>query len=339
MSLDHDLVENLVGAFADPWATGEPNPAELWSNYVALDLPGVGIAEDQGGSGGDLADVVSLAFAAGRSALPLQVVEDHLARWLLSEAGRAADSRPRSIALGESSLHSNSGRLSGQTRHVPYTDADPLLTALWPDLPQAELFAAELRLDDLGLERRSDLAGQTVADVTLTDVPCDVARTGLTRADLQTRGRLLRAAQMAGAIQTIAQSTLDYVRTREQFGVPIGSFQSVQAHVVHLEQAATFTLHAVETATLTGSPMDADAAWLVALDQASSAVAAAHQVHGAIGMTMEFHLQRYTRRLHAWRWDFGCRDEVEARLAEPAFSPKVGVGGVLSGISSHDRSE
>jgi len=100
-----------------------------------------------------------------------------------------------------------------------------------------------------------------------------------------------------------------YASERVQFGRPIGRFQAVQQNLAVLAgqaAAATAAAEAAIEATAQGFASHAIAAAKIRAGEAASLGAAiAHQVHGAIGFTQEYPLNRLTRRLWSWRDEFG----------------------------------
>ena len=74
---------------------------DLWEVVAGLGLPGIGASEEAGGSGGTLTDVVTLLRASGRFAVPLPLLEHHLAGWAVTASGgHLAGTGPWSIAPG-----------------------------------------------------------------------------------------------------------------------------------------------------------------------------------------------------------------------------------------------
>jgi alkylation response protein AidB-like acyl-CoA dehydrogenase len=131
-------------------------------------------------------------------------------------------------------------------------------------------------------------------------------------------GALLRAQQMAGALERILEISLDYARNRVQFGRPIARFQAVQQELARLagECAAAAAAAGAGASALARHGLAheiaarAAAAAKIRVGQAAGAGAAiAHQVHGAMGFSQEYVLQRYTRQLWSWRDDFGAETE------------------------------
>ena len=97
-----------------------------------------------------------------------------------------------------------------------------------------------------------------------------------------------------------------------QFGKPVATFQAVAQHLVRLMSETQLALMAFHVAVAAGSRHGLEAAeWEVAAfkavagESADEVTARAHQVHAAIGMTQEYSLHQITRRLWAWRQEFG----------------------------------
>lgn len=111
------------------------------------------------------------------------------------------------------------------------------------------------------------------------------------------------AAQIGGALQGALDLAVEYVTTREQFGRPLSKFQAIQmlAADLALETAAARSAANLGLAWLSDDPMlAASLAKCRASRAAGRGAAAAHQMHGAIGVTEEYPLHRLTACL--WRW-------------------------------------
>ena len=124
-------------------------------------------------------------------------------------------------------------------------------------------------------------------------------------AEARRRATALAAAEMAGAIDRIAAMTATYVTERHQFGRPISAFQAVAhgaARLATLAQAATW---AARLACLSTDPSDTAAAkgWISAAS--AEVTTLGHQLHGAIGFTEEYGLQRLSKRLRTLRYAYG----------------------------------
>jgi pimeloyl-CoA dehydrogenase small subunit len=132
-------------------------------------------------------------------------------------------------------------------------------------------------------------------------------------------------AEAVGAMDALHESTVEYLKSRKQFGVPIGNFQVLQHRaaemLIALEQARSMALFAAMMAD------DADpAARRQALSAAKVQIGRsgrfigqqAIQLHGGIGMTMEYDAGHYFKRLTAIDTLFGDADHHLALLARMA---------------------
>jgi acyl-CoA dehydrogenase len=138
-------------------------------------------------------------------------------------------------------------------------------------------------------------------------------------------GAVARAAQMAGALQAILDLSVAYANERIAFEKPIGRFQAVQHSLARLAGEAAAAIAAAGSAAdaLSSANCFDDAVLLEAAsakvrvgEAATAGTAIAHQVHGAIGLSLEYPLHHYTQRLWAWRDDFGHESYWAARLGQ-----------------------
>jgi len=159
--------------------------------------------------------------------------------------------------------------------------------------------------ETFSVEPAGALDGDGLARLRLDGRPLDRCKDADLVAEACRRAAALTAAEMAGAIDRIAAMTAGYVGERHQFGRPISAFQVVAhgaARLATLAQAATWS---ARMACMSPDPSDTAAAkgWI---SQASvEAVAVAHQLHGAIGFTEEYGLQRLSKRLRTLRFAYG----------------------------------
>lgn len=319
--VDPDLVAAVRQLFGDKStpeviADAEQNglPMALWKQAEELGLPLVGISEQSGGSGGTLIDALAILSAAGEFAVPLPLAQTHLAAWLLQSASLAVPSGPLTVAPGtqEDTIAVSGSTASGTLHDVPWARGAGSIVAL------AGSNLVVIDPADCQITPGTDLAGMPRDVVTFTDATVSVAPSGVSADELFLRGALVTAAQLAGAMEAASSITQRYVAERVQFGKPIGQFQAVQQHVVTLAQMATMTSLNVVRAGLSalGGPATFEICCLkqVADKNATLAYRAAHQAHGAIGMTREYRLQLVTRRLLAWRAEFGDEQQLALRI-------------------------
>jgi acyl-CoA dehydrogenase len=133
-------------------------------------------------------------------------------------------------------------------------------------------------------------------------------------------GAMLRAAQMAGALESLLEQSVRYATERKQFGRPIGNFQAIQHNLAivagHVAAAGIAAENAFRAADR-GTPVFEVAVAKVRTGEAAGIGAGlAHQAHGAIGFTYEHSLHFSTRRLWSWRAEFGSESRWAARLGQ-----------------------
>ena len=109
---------------------------------------------------------------------------------------------------------------------------------------------------------------------------------------------------IAGASERVFELTLAHANQREQFGKPIGRFQALQQQISEVAELVFGARMATEMACRSRDWQPAVMLAALAKSQTSQAVsrvtAVAHAVHGAIGVTHEYDLQLFTRRLNEW---------------------------------------
>jgi acyl-CoA dehydrogenase len=159
--------------------------------------------------------------------------------------------------------------------------------------------------ETFGVEPVGGVDGDGLARLRLDGPAVDRCKDPELVAEARRRASALAAAEMAGAIDRIATMTAGYVTERQQFGRPISAFQVVAhgaARLATLAQAATWS---ARLACTSSDPSDTAAAkgWISAAS--ADAVSLAHQLHGAIGFTEEYGLQRLSKRLRTLRFAYG----------------------------------
>ncbi|MEE8077427.1 MAG: acyl-CoA dehydrogenase family protein, partial [Pseudomonadales bacterium] len=131
---------------------------------------------------------------------------------------------------------------------------------------------------------------------------------------------LARVVQMAGGIERVLDLSLQYANEREQFGRPIARFQAIQHNLAVLAGETAAATRAADAA------VDAigDERFALEVAAAKSRVGEtvgvvaeiAHQIHGAMGFAHEHQLHHFTRRLWAWRDEFGNEFAWQQRLGQ-----------------------
>lgn len=314
-------------------------PPALWRALDEAGFPLALLTEAEGGFGLDPADAFALLRLCAAQAAPVPLAETMMANRLLASAGLELAEGPGTFCAGPDLRLKREGgawRLTGRAARIAWArDAQAIAVLVhdpdgvarlarvgggWTVEPGHNL-AAEPR-DALGF------------DLALADD--EVAASPVTPEDARVLGALLRVQSMAGAAQSVLGMCVDYANTREQFGRPIGRFQANQQSLAVMagQVAATVAGADMAVAAYAGSGIGPElhlavaAAKLRAGEAAGMIAAAAHQLHGAIGFTREFVLHPLTRRLWAWRDEYGAEAEWAedlgrevARLGADAFWP------------------
>ena len=135
------------------------------------------------------------------------------------------------------------------------------------------------------------------------------------------QGATAVCAEAVGAMRRVLADTVDYCKQRQQFGVPIGSFQVLQHRMVDMYMELEQAVSAVYLAVLNLDAEPAERARAVSAAKATVGRAArfvgqnAVQLHGGMGMTEELAIGHYFKRLTALQYEFGSTDHHRTRYA------------------------
>ena len=274
------MTDELTALIDDIAATHtEPEPGELpacWPTLVELGLPLVGVDESRGGSGGSFADLVVLTRALGRHAVSTPLVETAVVSWVVAHAG------PVGPAVRTIALDTRGGTPWGRHASEVLTYAGGAATVGKPEV----------------VRERLNIAGEP-ADLVDPGTGTPVA-SAPSQEQVRTRLAVLRAAAVTGAVAGAYELTRTYVSTRVQFGQPLIRIPAVAANLAKIKTS----LVQCEAALARTSEDDfaaAAVARVIASRAATETARIAHQLHGAMGITAEYPLHRYTKRLWAWR--------------------------------------
>ncbi|MET7694614.1 acyl-CoA dehydrogenase family protein [Streptomyces sp. NPDC005483] len=174
-------------------------------------------------------------------------------------------------------------------------------TALDATRPQARVQLRDVEAELLGADDGSDVLGA-------------LARTGDTAA-------AVLACEAVGAADRVLEMTVEYVKQREQFGRPIGSFQAVKhrlADVYVQLQAARSAAYFAAWAAVHDEQRVGGLALAQALEALRTAAGEGIQLHGGIGFTWEHEAQRYFKRATADELLFGPAHRLRAHAADAA---------------------
>jgi len=327
-----DAARRILGDLADPRSVNRAGD-DTWKGpaWAALEEAGLTLAwvpEALGGAGAELSDGFAVLREAGRFALGLPLAETLLAGWLLSTAGLAAPAGAMTCAPareGEGLTLSGNGTLSGALRAIPFVKGAKHLAVLAArkegGLVVALVDAAQAHSNDtigIGGDPLNSVTFSAARPAAVKDAPA-----GLDEQALLLMGAVARAMQMAGALEAVLDLAISYANERVAFERPIAKFQAVQHNLARLAgetataiAAAGSAADTMAKATVFGEAvlLEAAAAKIRVGEAAGEGAAIAHQVLGAIGFTQEHTLHRFTRRLWAWRDDFGSESAWAVKL-------------------------
>lgn len=297
-------------------------PGAFWTALERDGFTSIGVAEDGGGSGGDIADACSVLRAVGRNAAPGPWAEAGLLSGFLT--GNLEGVLPAGLTtvapkIVRGAAHgSESVLLEGEARQVPWARAADHVLVVVDTGDRTGLVVLERSA--VRVAEAENVAGEPRDTVRFGKAaPHPIVELDRGRAEmLPPLGGLARAALVSGAAARIADLTVNYTQQRHQFGRPIAKFQLVQRHLALVAEQAALVTGAVDAAAAAaqagrGVP-EMVAAKIIANAAASEVAKAAHQAHGAIGVTREYRLHQFTRRLWSWRGEYGSSGEWEAWL-------------------------
>ncbi|MBV9485351.1 MAG: acyl-CoA/acyl-ACP dehydrogenase [Frankiaceae bacterium] len=300
--------------------------ADLWSLVAReLGLVGVAVSEASGGMGGSFVDAAVALEAAGAALFPVPLLSSVVTAVALDRAGAGDLAAP--VAAGEwvaalvvaPTVMATGGGLSGVAAHVVDGHrADLLVVASSDGLFALEASAASVvGAPSLDLTRWQatvtfdGTAARQIGDAEASARAVDLLRVGL-------------AVEVIGGARHCLDSTVDYLKTRVQFGKPIGSFQALQHRAadlaVDLEAAASTAYYAAWAAADSPDelPVLAPLAKSVCADAAYRIAAETIQLHGGIGFTWEHDAHLYFKRATATRLLLGDGHRQRALVAERA---------------------
>ncbi|HTR11176.1 MAG TPA: acyl-CoA dehydrogenase [Paraburkholderia sp.] len=329
--------------------------ADMWRRFAELGVIGALFDEADGGFGGAGFDVAVVFEALGRGLVVEPFLDTLIVGRALAHAGSAAQrariaplidgSQIAALAHDEPGSHYEEARVTtraekhgegwvlhgakGVVQHAEH--ADVLLVSArtsGSEFDEAGISLFLVPRDAAGVSMRGyrKIDGGRAAEVTLVNVKLDadalVGEQGSGFATLEHArgyGIVALAAQAVGAMDVARDFTLEYLRTRKQFGTPIGSFQALQHRMadvlLEIEQARSAVINA---AAAIAAPRAQRERGLSAAKYTIGHIGArvaeeAIQLHGGIGMTWELPLAHYAKRLVMIDHQLGDEDHHLAR--------------------------
>jgi alkylation response protein AidB-like acyl-CoA dehydrogenase len=239
------------------------------------------VPEELGGAGGELADAATVLRELGRAVVPSPLLGTTLAELALLAAPEPDAETLASLAEG-----SSIGAL--------VLDADYVVNG---DIADVVVATADGRLS-----RWTRFSAQPVATMDPTRrlarlQPEDTVALG-PDPGLADSAAILLAAEQIGAAERCLELTVEYAKSRVQFGRPIGSFQALKHRMADLYVAIAAARAVVADACSDPTPTNAATARLAASETLCKVAAEGIQLHGGIAITWEHDMHLYFKRAH-----------------------------------------
>jgi alkylation response protein AidB-like acyl-CoA dehydrogenase len=336
LAKDYDFEARRKIVASDPgWSP------QVWATLAEMGLTGLPFSADYGGFGGGAVDLMGVMEAFGEALVVEPYLPTVMAGHIVARSPQAKSILP-AVVEGKLKLafaHSEKGArydlsfvkttarksgdawtLEGEKSGVvgaPMADK-VVVSAKTPD--GISLFLTEK--PDVNAYRTLD--GMRAGDIKLTSVKAQALGGGLPLIEEVTDyATALICAEAVGAMKFACDTTLEYLKSRKQFGVPIGTFQALQHRMVDMfiayEQAKSMACLAcskIDSATDTRDrARSVSAAKIKVADNARHISQESVQLHGGMGMADELKISHAFRRLTVLASQFGDADHHLARFA------------------------
>jgi alkylation response protein AidB-like acyl-CoA dehydrogenase len=340
-------------------ASESGHSAEVWAQLAEMGVLGLAVPESRGGfaTGADVAASLSPIMNVMGESLSLEPLTGNLvSAWLLSQCASSAQSNTQSDSVLE-------GIISGQTR-VALSLSEEDSAAMNVSTSSDGLRVTGERLCVVGASQSSQLLINTHTpnrllliannntsnqDVTYSSIyrtvdnkrACDLSLSNASALELkpangsiddlvstaQDLHTLLVCAEAVGCMRYACDATLDYLKTRKQFGQPIGAFQALQHRMVDMTMALELARSMVDLActkfdaAMRGELSTRERQHYVSAAKIKISDAARHvgqeaiQLHGGMGMANEMKISHTFKRLTVIAQTFGDVDFHLARFA------------------------
>ncbi|MFW2544930.1 acyl-CoA dehydrogenase family protein [Primorskyibacter sp. 2E107] len=313
--------------------------AALWEQLTEMGLPGAMFSEAQGGFGGAGFDIMVVAEELGRAGLPTPLIDSAILSGTILAATRPELTEAliagRIIACAHGEPTSRYDLSHVQTAAQKTADGWRINgnKSVVHSAPAADAFVVSARTagnhdaeagialflvpaDQVQMRDYPLNGGGRAAELTLDlTVPEDACLTEDGFALLQTANARATAAQCAealGLMETIKTLTVEYLQQRKQFGQPIGKFQALQHRMadvlIEIEQARSSVINLCGHLDGPDSALHVSATKNLIGRTARLVAEESIQMHGGIGMTMEYALGHFAKRLSMVDHRFGDTD-------------------------------
>jgi alkylation response protein AidB-like acyl-CoA dehydrogenase len=320
-------------------ASPEGCSASVWATIADLGLLGLPFSSEAGGFGGGAVDLMSAMEAFGDALLLEPYLSTVMAAQFVARAG-SAEQKERILPaviegrmkmafaqtekdarydLAQVNVAAQGSTISGEKLAVLHAPLADELVVSARSASGIGLYLVDAKAPGIAMRAFRTLDGMPAADVTFKSVPA--ARIGEGDAldlieEVVDFATALVCAEAVGAMKYANETTLEYLKTRKQFGVPIGAFQALQHRMVDMvvsyEQAKSMA--SLACAKVDSAKDAAERKRVVSAAKIRIAEACRHvsqesvQLHGGMGMSEELKVSHTFRRLTAIAQQFGDAD-------------------------------
>lgn len=320
----------------------------IWQGYAELGIFALPFSEDEGGLGGTSVETMIVGQAMGYALTNEPWIEAMAIAPSLLQAGSAeqraevaegiiggeiiptwAHLEPGMIDRGEdiATTAGADGALSG-TKTVVIFGAEANLIFVTARGPEGlGLYMVKGGASGLDAREYKTQDGKRAAELTFDGTPSVRLSGGIPAEEAialaEARGVSAVMAENLGCMEKAIEETVEYIKGREQFGRPIGSFQALQhiaaGAVVEKEQVKSMAMYAsvmCDDGDATARDLALSAAKVKMCDASREVGQMAIQLHGGVGMTMEYAIGHYFKRMTMQEIAYGDRDFHMDRLCE-----------------------
>ncbi len=294
---------------------GKPFDRRVWKTMADAGITGITVPDEHGGSGGDDVDLALVYEEAGRACLPEP---------LLETTGIAA---PLLACYGTDAMRER--WLPGIARGDVIAAVQPAAEAHVPWGAEADVLVA-VRADGVHFLARDAFTATPAASLDPARPLASIdAKTGpdTQLGDASANEQLYKhafvgsAGLLNGVSMHLLAATVDYVKEREQFGRPVGSFQAIKHKLASMHVAIESARPAAWYAAYTvANDLEQGVAAAVAKIAANDAEALCNtealQCHGGIGFTWEHDLHLWLKRGMTLRGSFGTSRDLRGKLPQ-----------------------
>jgi alkylation response protein AidB-like acyl-CoA dehydrogenase len=333
-------------------ASKEGMSGKVWSTLAELGLLGLPFSSDDGGFGGGAVDLMGVMEAMGEGLVVEPYLSTLMAARCIAAAGTAEQKQRILPGVIDGSIRMAFAQSEKDARfdldhvqaratrakegfalegeklavvHAPV--ADFLVVSARSGGKGISLFLVDAKSAGITLRPYRTLDEMPAADISFRNVPCSLIGTEGAALpiieDVVDFATALVCAEAVGAIKYANDATLEYLKTRKQFGVPIGAFQALQHRMVDMvisyEQAKSMA--SLACAKIDSAKDAAERKRVVSAAKIRIADACRHvsqesvQLHGGMGMSEELKVSHTFRRLTAIAQQFGDADHHLDRFA------------------------